>query len=85
MKCIHCEICGDVIVYGDHVWQVDSVFEHDIKVCCGDCAGDYNEYPEALKLLSGDEYKNLSWFDLITDWRSKDDTHRACKCRKRLV
>ena len=73
MKCIHCEICGDVIIYGDHVWQVDSVFEQEIKVCCDDCASDYQSYKDAIKLLAGDKYNDLNWFDMITDWRSQED------------
>lgn len=82
MKCVICENCGETIVYGDNVWRIDSVFEQDIKLCCNDCACAYHEYPDALKLLSGDEYKSLKWVDVISDWRSRSDNHRACKCRK---
>lgn len=82
MKCVICENCGETIVIGDNVWRVDSVFEQDVKIVCQDCASAYEDYPEARKLLSGDEYKALNWVDVITDWRSKNDNHRTCKFRK---
>lgn len=73
MKCIFCDSCREYIRRGEPVWQIDSVFEHEIIHTCQKCAELYNGYPEALKRLQGEEYDKMNWFKVVTSRFGHDD------------
>ena len=68
MKYKICEVCGEPICYGNHVWRVDSVFEQDYIYCCQDCAELYYGYPESLSRVTGDLYDSLKWKEITRDY-----------------
>jgi hypothetical protein len=61
MKCHRCEVCGEMVPYGDPIWIVDSVFENDCIYTCQQCAELYKGYPESLTRLTGDKYEYIEW------------------------